>query len=535
MTTATASRRIRLSVVLPGGPADPIDLPAGPASLLDILPSAYALSNATSASAVAAANAEGKTITCKAGCSACCRQLVAVSYVEAVAVADLVAAMPPQRQVEVRQRFADTTRRLERAGLLDPNEPQGQRSFLVPKDADSNAVYDLARRYFELGIPCPLLENESCSIYPNWPTVCREYHVTTPAENCKNVFEAPIDRVQPPVRMSPVLMAFGHSAAELPFGQVPLALALEWAATVAPSVRQVRDGEALSRAFVAEVNLQAERIARSEDPCPIPETPIPALPPALATATIELMIRSQKVTVQATVPTGLASARQILPFARTLTEAAVRVAENDTAKAGAPVSCKKGCGACCRQPVPITQTEARVLADLVAVLPEPRRATVTARFADAVRRLDDAGLLAQLRERSDWADGERQKLGREYFELGVPCPFLDDESCSIHLERPLVCREFLVTSPAENCRTPFVGGVKRLELPMASAFRTFARAASQLPADAPVPWVPLVLALEWSAANPEPPPSRSGTDFLRDTFAMMTGSGRPKSEAEHVG
>jgi len=69
---------------------------------------------------------------------------------------------------------------------------------------------------------------------------------------------------------------------------------------------------------------------------------------------------------------------------------------------------------------------------------------------------------------------------------------------------------------------------------MASAFRTFARAASQLPAGAPVPWVPLVLSLEWSAANPEPPPSRSGTDLLRDTFVMMTGAGRPESETPHV-
>jgi Fe-S-cluster containining protein len=36
----------------------------------------------------------------------------------------------------------------------------------------------------------------------------------------------------------------------------------------------------------------------------------------------------------------------------------------------------------------------------------------------------------------------------------MPCPFLEDESCSIHPDRPLVCREYLVTSPAELCAGP---------------------------------------------------------------------------------
>jgi len=532
MTADATARRIRLPLAVPGAPTEPIDWPAGPASLLDLLPSVYAVSNATSKAAVAEAVADGKAISCKPGCSACCRQLVAVSHVEAVAVADLVAAMPTERQVAVRNRFAQAATRLERAGLLNPKEAPGRRSLILD-DRDS-AVFDVSRKYFDLGIPCPLLENESCSIYPNWPTVCREYHVTTPAENCSNVFEAPIDRIQPSVRMGPVLMALGHSAAGLPFGQLPLVLALEWSSSAGPRVRHIQDGEALSRAFVAEANLQAERIARREDPCPLPNDPIPSQPREV-TATIELKVRTQTVSIRATVPTGPATPRELLPFARTLTEISVHVAEADSTKAGEPVSCKAGCGACCRQPVPVTETEAHVLADLVAAMPEPRQSAVRSRFAKAIERFESAGILSHLRERTDWPDGQRSKLGRDYFEQGVPCPFLEDESCSIHPDRPLVCREFLVTSPAENCANPFVPGVKRLELPMASAFRTFARAAADIPADAPVPWVPLVLALEWSAENPEPPPTRTGTALLEQTFRLMTGVGGPRAgtEADH--
>ncbi len=45
-------------------------------------------------------------------------------------------------------------------------------------------------------------------------------------------------------------------------------------------------------------------------------------------------------------------------------------------------------------------------------------------------------------------------LGLRYFALGIPCPFLEDERCTIHSIRPLRCREYMVASPAENCAHP---------------------------------------------------------------------------------
>ena len=46
---------------------------------------------------------------------------------------------------------------------------------------------------------------------------------------------------------------------------------------------------------------------------------------------------------------------------------------------GEAISCKAGCGACCRQLVPVSETEAHHLRDVVEAMPEPRRAAVTAR------------------------------------------------------------------------------------------------------------------------------------------------------------
>jgi Fe-S-cluster containining protein len=33
----------------------------------------------------------------------------------------------------------------------------------------------------------------------------------------------------------------------------------------------------------------------------------------------------------------------------------------------------------------------------------------------------------------------------------MACPFLENDSCSIYLDRPIRCREFLVTSDARYC------------------------------------------------------------------------------------
>src|SRR5438046_421758 len=109
----------------------PVQVRLGRRTPLDLLPAARELTTQATAVAVGQAEAQGRTISCKAGCGACCRQLVAVSVVEAKALADLVAALPADRQQVVRARFADALRRLEEARLLDPAAPRGKRALLV--------------------------------------------------------------------------------------------------------------------------------------------------------------------------------------------------------------------------------------------------------------------------------------------------------------------------------------------------------------------------------------------------------------------
>src|SRR2546423_1293709 len=83
-----------------------VPLPSANATVMDLLPAAREMTGQATSVAVGKVQAEGRTISCRAGCGACCRQMVAISTVEARSLADLVASMPPERQAVIRSRFA---------------------------------------------------------------------------------------------------------------------------------------------------------------------------------------------------------------------------------------------------------------------------------------------------------------------------------------------------------------------------------------------------------------------------------------------
>jgi Fe-S-cluster containining protein len=247
---------------------------------------------------------------------------------------------------------------------------------------------------------------------------------------------------------------------------------------------------------------------------------------ATTTAHLRLSIGGQRMAMEISVPVGPTQPGQLLPVLQDLTDVVVGIAVQNVEWQGQVISCRKGCGACCRQLVPLSESEARALAQLVDALPEPRRSHVRARFAEARRRLDAAGLGEQLRQPGAIEPSALHSLGLAYFQLGLACPFLEDESCSIHRDRPLACREYLVTSPAENCARPSADTVRMVPLPVGVAGAV--RAVDRQPSASAPGWVPLVFALDWAAEHPEEPPARSGPALLKDLFERLTGGRAPQ-------
>ncbi len=233
----------------------PVLIRLGRRSLPDLLPPARELTEQAAAVAIARARGRGEQITCRAGCGACCRQLVAISVVEALALAELVAELPPARQERVRARFSDAARRLESAGLLDAGAPRGQRVLMIDAAGDRQTQVDaLARRYFAEQIPCSFLEDESCTIHPDRPVVCREYHVTSPAAACADLYGGEVVSVQPPLHVGDALARVAARVAGTPPTTIPLVLALEWVEANGERLRAPCDGMAVFRAFVEEID-----------------------------------------------------------------------------------------------------------------------------------------------------------------------------------------------------------------------------------------------------------------------------------------
>jgi Fe-S-cluster containining protein len=150
--------------------------------------------------------------------------------------------------------------------------------------------------------------------------------------------------------------------------------------------------------------------------------------------------------------------------------------------------------------VPVTPAEAHAIARLVEAFPEPRRSEILARFDDRVARLKTADLYdVMIRDEPVRDKDHARDVARAYFALGLVCPFLDDDACSIHPHRPFVCRQYLVTSPAELCSDPLSNRVDVVAMPVRGAGAMLA--ASTPVAVRPQLTVPLVAALEYDGRH----------------------------------
>jgi Fe-S-cluster containining protein len=119
----------------------------------------------------------------------------------------------------------------------------------------------------------------------------------------------------------------------------------------------------------------------------------------------------------------------------------------------------------------------------------------------------------------------RWGLGLDYFRLVIACPFLEEESCWIHVERPIACGEYLVTTPAQICTNPTAETVKCVNVPL-EVSRTL-RSFNGEWNDRADRWVPLILALKWAAEHPDDAKPLPGPEMTRELFSKLTGQEVP--------
>jgi Fe-S-cluster containining protein len=228
---------------------------------------------------------------------------------------------------------------------------------------------------------------------------------------------------------------------------------------------------------------------------------------AHSTATLRLAVGDLRIAHPITVPSAPVAAADVVPALQGLVNAVVEAAER-----GRAISCRKGCGACCRQLVPVSRTEGERLLQVIDAMPAERRTLLRARFDAAEKAIDAAGL-GERKGRSD------RELSTAYFALGVACPFLEEESCSIHPERPLVCREYLVTSPAELCAGPKQEGVTPVAVPKVSM-------AARGLQDETDDWFPLAMLTAWARTRPRKVQKRTGPEWVQRFLKGLSSASR---------
>ena len=209
-----------------------------------------------------------------------------------------------------------------------------------------------------------------------------------------------------------------------------------------------------------------------------------------------------QITAVVNIPAGYRSLTQILPVLHSLSDSVFAGVASKLRQTGQPISCKAGCGACCRMMVPISLFEAGALADWIRSQPEAKQQELAQRFESALAKLAEAGILDRIAS-EDWRvqSDSGLKVVFDYFSVQVPCPFLEDEACSIYPIRPFACREYLVTSPPEQC-SDMAMPVTKVNLPL-----RFSRALGSLGAelDENTPgWIPLVFLFDWMQAEGRP-------------------------------
>ena len=229
-------------------------------------------------------------------------------------------------------------------------------------------------------------------------------------------------------------------------------------------------------------------------------------------AKLSLTIAGETVEIGTELPAAKCSDDAILPFVRELSDKSIEIAVKNNLEPGEKISCSKGCGACCAQLVPISETEIQSINQFIAQQTKTNQKKIKGRFAQAKQMLEKAGLWSMLMAPEKMGMDNRTEFSLEYFAQGVYCPFLEDGACSIHPIRPIACREYLVTSDASNCENPGDGNIDGVTIPtrISSAITILLEDEPEFVSS----WVPLIVAPYWKARHPGQVDKRRGSEWI---------------------
>lgn len=152
-------------------------------------------------------------VTCKIGCSHCCRHLLPLSVPEAMRLHTEIALLPSEIRAMVIKSFGDSETK-----IMESHPDKIGQEILAANGSDADAAMKILCRWYQsLQLDCPFLHNGLCSIYSARPLTCREFISVRPAENCRDPLGDRGECVVAPFSMADVMMMLtaeltGHKA-----------------------------------------------------------------------------------------------------------------------------------------------------------------------------------------------------------------------------------------------------------------------------------------------------------------------------------
>lgn len=175
------------------------------------------------------------------------------------------------------------------------------------------------------------------------------------------------------------------------------------------------------------------------------------------------------------VPSQMIRLSEIVPLAQAIGHKLNNAVIDRLTQKGTPITCCKGCSACCHYLVSLSIPEVFYLQEKVAAMPTRQyRSFLRSCVLSARRILGNSVQKPEITEHPD-----PNQLSQWYAGLELPCPFLSDNMCRIYQHRPLACREHMVTSSPKHCQ-PGHAGDPDVVAPSVSVVEALGQLAAEL-------------------------------------------------------
>ncbi len=222
----------------------------------------------------------------------------------------------------------------------------------------------------------------------------------------------------------------------------------------------------------------------------------------METFSLELDILGKPTCLRINVAPVQARLSEMAPLARAISTKLALATLERLRESGKSIPCCKGCSACCSYLIPLSVPEAFCMAEELFAMPPEEGRTLLQSSLDTARTI-----LEQMPEDFNTdeppTDGgiRSSQLGAWYAGLRLRCPFLVDNLCTTYDQRPIACREHVVTGSVASCNIEGTEEPVVTKMPV-SVLECLGRLAAELE-QSEVEAIMLPLALPWAQENTE--------------------------------